>query len=389
MNMLKIVHCVIDDKFIDSMISIMDSVSDSCEHDFVIVSESTKINYVYLKKIDRVKIVLPEVFIRYLDERAANVLVIHGLFSLNLDLLLKIKSKIKVVWLAWGYDIYESIFNYRALIRNCELYHIRTLLVKKMEYLSHPVKVLYDLKHCLDKSLMEEAVGRVDYFSGVIPEEYDMIKSNPQNSFFKAKRLDFSYINLDSYYTKEHLNDSFVEGMNIQIGNSGDETNNHLDLFYLLHKYDLGNKKIFVPLSYSGGKHYKSVVCWYGRRLWKENFIPIMSFMPLNDYNNLIASTQYALFFHERQQAMGNIYNALWNGSMVFLSQESPAYCYLKKNGYVIYTIQNDLYRVGNCETLSYDERMNNRIKMLKFYSPEACLNKTKKIIDILTNDFY
>jgi hypothetical protein len=235
---------------------------------------------------------------------------------------------------------------------------------------------------------MEEAVGRIDYFSGVIPDEYDMIVKNPRNSFFKAKRLDYNYFNLGSCYTEEHMNDPFAKGMNVQIGNSGDETNNHIDIFHLLSRFDLGNKRIFVPLSYSGGKHYKSAVCWYGRLLWKNNFVPIRSFMSLDDYNKFIASTQYALFFHERQQAMGNIYNALWNGCMVFLSQNSPAYSYLRRCGYVIFTIQHDLYRIGNCESLSYNDRMNNRNQMIKYYSPTVCLNKVNIIIETLINDF-
>ena len=58
-------------------------------------------------------------------------------------------------------------------------------------------------------------------------------------------------------------------GIIFLIGNSGDPTNNHLDVFDFLKKHDIGNRNIYVPLSYGGSKRYREVVKDVGvRTFW-------------------------------------------------------------------------------------------------------------------------
>ncbi len=385
--MLNILHCVLDDKFIDDLIAVMDTTGKRCNHYFAFISEKESFDYVYIKSTTRVDNLQSSEFPSYLHRNNVNVVIIHGIFSIPPQLVINIPPEIRVVWFAWGYDLYEPIMHHRSLIKIDKLYHFKTFFIKSLNYFFHIRGAIVDMIKSFEESYLEEEWRRIDYFSGIIPDEYDMIVKDKRNAGFKAKPLDFSYFYLTSNRCDDHICDPYALGNSIQIGNSGDETNNHLDVFCLLNKYDLGNKKIFAPISYSGSKCYRSAVCWYGHYLWKDNFVPIQRFMPREEYFKMVESVQYAIFYHERQQAMGNIYNALWNGCMVFISEKSPVYSFLKRCGYVFFTIQNDLYRIANNETLSDEERLHNRKVLIKYNSPQACLIKLNKIIDILDSD--
>lgn len=383
--MLKILHCVLDDKFIDSMIEVMDTFRDYSINDFVCLSQGDENAFTYIKKESRVKFIECDDFNDYLTLGCYDVVFIHSLFALQPKLIAKIPKKIKVVWIAWGYDLYEPIFYNRPLIRVNQLYHPFTRIVKNAVYLLNIKKVISDIFLRIRHPSLYDVWGRIDYFSGIIPIEYGMIVNNPKNSFFRAKKVEFNYFSLNSTCDEDHINSPYVDGDNIQIGNSGDPTNNHLDIMRTLRKLKLRGKKVYIPMSYGGSKMYLNIVRTYGQYLWKDNFIPLIDFLPIDDFLKIISTSRYMLFYHERQQAMGNIYTGLWNGCMVFVSETSPIYGYLKDLGFYIFSIQHDLQRIENGEKLSYVEMEHNRRIFIKNVSPVACLGKITKTLDVLS----
>ena len=58
---------------------------------------------------------------------------------------------------------------------------------------------------------------------------------------------------------------------------------------------------------------------------------------------SLIGSCGFSIYFHERQQAMGNIFLSLRNGNKVFMSETNLAYEYLKSFGFIVFSVQRDL----------------------------------------------
>ena len=109
--------------------------------------------------------------------------------------------------------------------------------------------------------------------------------------------------------------------------------------------------------------------------------------MPLSEYKAFIDATAYSIFFIERQQAMGNIIMSLWNGNMVFMSENSPAYVFLKNKGAIIYTIQADLYRIENNEQLSEEEKDHNRKLMISLYSVDAIVERDKFFLETISEE--
>lgn len=381
--MLKILHCVLDEKFIDSMIEVMDLFRTRSEHNFVCLSQVEN-PFNYIKQESRVKRIKNEDFLKFLNSGGFDVVFIHSLFSLHPKLITEIPRTIKVVWLAWGYDIYEPIFYNRSLIHVSQLYRPFTHLTKDVGYLANLKAVLFDIISRIRSFSLRDAWGRIDYFSGVIPSEYDMIVNDPRNSFFRAQKIEWNYFSLNSPCDENLINSPYVDGNNIQIGNSGDPTNNHLDIMKILRKYSLKGKNIYVPMSYGGSRTYLAIVRKYGKYLWKRNFIPLVDFLPKEQYYKILGSSRYALFYHERQQAMGNIYTALWNGCMVFVSETSPVYKHLQKLGFLFFTIQHDLKRIENGDKLSDEEIRCNRRICIKNLSVTVCLERISNTLDVL-----
>ena len=386
---LKILHCVTDDKFIDSMIDLTQTFWEGCYHEYVFIYNKSKIEFKYIHKKELIKQIKDHEIIDYIQQQHFNVVILHNLYSIPYYDLVKIPFGIKVVWFAWGFDIYLSTYNLLRPLINKKLYYNKTkrYRIDKTNMLKHNLFMFISrlLKLCHYKQL-KKAIGRIDYFSGVIPEEYDLIVSDKHNKHFRAKPLLFSYNSSIGMYNEENINNPIVSGYDIQVGNSGDPSNNHIDIMDELKRLNLQNKRVYCPISYSGTEYYCEKIRKHGEKLFGECFFPLTTFIPLSEYKKIISSTRYAIFAMERQQAMGNILIGLWEGRMVFLSENNPAYLSLKNKGYVIYTIQHDLDKIERNEIINDEELLINRKLLIKDYSTESEIKKAKDIIKILAN---
>jgi hypothetical protein len=151
--------------------------------------------------------------------------------------------------------------------------------------------------------------------------------------------------------------------------------------------FNLTKKKIIVPLSY-GNRTYRDYIVKQGKKLWGENFIPLLNFMEREEYNRYILDCNIIIMNHYRQQAVGNIITSLWLGAKVFMSTRSPVYKYLKSLGIVVYTVEKDL-NTGDPNVfmpLSSDEINSNRNIIYQKYSLSNILNETQLLVtELLT----
>ena len=311
--------------------------------------------------------------------------MLHNLNSIPINVLRKLPKTIKVVWLAWGTDIYNSPIKEHPFVR-LDLYREQTRKVIAPNFIDWLQQKHGYIHYLLHRNEIREAIERIDFFSGVIPSEYIMMSQHP---WFKAKEISFNYFKLNDFVQPENKYTESYIGNNILIGNSGDPTNNHLDVFEILKKHDIGNRKIYVSLSYGGSKCYRDVVKNIGTRIFGSNFIALDTFMPYEEYCKIIASCGYVIMFHERQQGMGNILAALWNGCKLYLSETSEVYRMYKNYGAHVFSIQKDLVCTG-CECpLTYDEVIDNREQLIKKRSPKFFLENIYKMYAIIQNDIY
>ena len=132
-------------------------------------------------------------------------------------------------------------------------------------------------------------------------------------------------------------------GLNtIFLGNSASPFNNHLDA--LEHLSDLTTDlKIVAPLSYSGSDEYIQKVCVAGSKKFGKQFVPLLDFLPMDEYYSLMENVKAAVFFNLRSQAAGNILWFLTNNIPVFMLEENNLYKMLTDSGIVVYSVQKDL----------------------------------------------
>lgn len=333
MNNVNYLHCVQDSIFAKCVVSEFECIKDRINSFYVICTFEKNKNYKYINEVkDKINVVSPINLNKFILKNNINVVVLHNILSLHYINILSLPSNVKIVWFAWGKDIYELPKD-RPFI-NLELY----LPITKKALPNYFHKSFYErIKDSLQNFFLKKVVSKVDFFSGVLTNEYKMISSYPM---FRAEEVVFHYTDLKEAPTT--LLNSF-EMNNILIGNSGDPSNNHLDIMEKLSKYNLGKRCVYATLSYGGNNEYIQKVITKGKELWGERFKPLLEYMPINDYKEILSSCGIRIFGHERQQAIGNIGIGLKSGCKIFLSQTSVAYEYYKSIGIQIYTIQNDL----------------------------------------------
>lgn len=373
--MIKIVDVVTDEKFIDSLIKLNDSINHDALHVYVRVYGRSLPQFKYVTQSARIQLVEIKDFISFLKSNEADAVFLHSLFSLPLEIIPQIPKSLPVFWMGWGMDIYNKY------MVDIPLYHALTKKVVDSPFQQFSFKLKMALRmlkrgniysHCYHK-----AVARIDYFSGVLPLEYDLLVPYP---FFHAKRFSYSYNDISDLNNK-NLKMSFSKGDNVMIGNSGAPSNNHLDLFHLLNKTDSPNRKYYSVLSYGATDKYIKKVISTGSALWGTRFIPILKFMNRETFFNLYSDCGYCVYLHERQQGIGNVEYALRSGKKVFVSENSTTYKYYKSIGCYIYSTQSDLSTTSLNTPLSEEEQLNNFNIVNSLYTIDT---ETQKMNDIV-----
>jgi hypothetical protein len=410
----KAAHICIDEKFIDAAIVSFMNTPKLESHFFCFKDESSP--FEHIKRTDQItRVSGAKKLITIINERF-DVVFLHSLCFYP-GMLLKLRKDIKIVWIIWGFDIYsEKRFfakDYKRLLaidqygpataalmrarkrsKSAALdKNERRLRLKKSRFpllrlvLDSPVARDSGLADCAEFIRMKlegiqyrRFVNRVDFIATVLPIEHDLIKKH--NAGFKAEFFFFRYLveNTEFY-------DSNTAGKNVLIGNSCTETNNHIDVIEKLKAADVADRKWIIPLSYGNLGDYRRQLLEYFAREKLEAAVPLLDFMPFDDYLQVISSCQYAVFGYKRQQGMGNIYQMLLIGAKVFLYKDSIVYKHLKAQGYILFTIDDDLNHENLNEPLAEEQKKHNRALNLQSRNWSEHIKKLNASIDMLYSE--
>lgn len=368
MGKKRMLHCVIDEKFIDGAITLFEEDS-RVENTYVRFVKSTPVNE--FRFIRDTKVVTKERELFFDIVSKYDVVVLHSLFSIPIDMIPKIPSGIKVVWLMWGYDFY-----------NYQVYNLQILGPLSCKTLTNRdrVKSIRDfVKYwAFERNNFKKALYRIDFFSGVFPYEYKLLRDLKRYPDIKAKPIDF-YYGSTSFFVPETPNLVINnQTCNVIIGNSADPSNNTLEVIEILKGLlDITSvNKIIVPLSYGTNQRFIQSVRKRGREEWGDKFYPLDHYLPLDKYLEIVSNCKVAIYFHERQQASDNVLMQLLYGAKVYMSSTSKMYQYLKEIGFHIYSLQEDNNTIN--EPISSDEIINNRILLSKMYSSSKLIERVK-----------
>ena len=192
---MKILHCVTDEKFIDGAITLyeQDNRMQNRWIHFVNVGSSS-LKYIKSPKVEIENINhFNDIVLEY------EIVILHSLPSLPIVQILSIPNSIKVIWYAWGYDLYDG----KNPLLPLPLYLPKTMKIhRQLTNASTFTKAIKrKIKEWILPCRYEKILSRIDYFSGVFPYEYDLLKK--KYSQFHAIPLDFYYASTDFFWQKK------------------------------------------------------------------------------------------------------------------------------------------------------------------------------------------
>jgi hypothetical protein len=211
----------------------------------------------------------------------------------------------------------------------------------------------------------------------VVPTEFPLVKKI--NS--KVKYAPFTYGCIEDLLGNK-IDKNVKNQPNILLGNSADPSNNHVEVFLELSKLELKDRIVYVPLSYGGNDAYKKQVLNAGRELLGANFQPLIDFMPLEKYNEILLSCGTLIFNHNRQQGVGNIIISGYLGASLFLNEKSPVYQYYKSIGIKVFSI-SQVSKLIATPLNDYDININ-KTKLNKLYSKAAVHEKINTLLSLV-----
>ncbi|MBN9154207.1 MAG: TDP-N-acetylfucosamine:lipid II N-acetylfucosaminyltransferase [Microbacterium sp.] len=301
---------------------------------------------------------------------AADIAIFHSVGSFAARALNSAPAGTLKVWSGWGGDYYGSDWSGMAGLLDplTARYDRRRLTLpgkvqQTYRRLRTPVREVH------------RAAGAADVFSAPVPEDYAVFRRRfPE---FHGRYAQLNYASVEDTYA---VGAEAATGDDILLGNSASLPNNHLDVLEILSRADIAGRRIVAPLSY-GDPRYADAVTARGRELFGEAFLPLRDFLPLPEYQALIAGCSAVVMGHHRQQAVGNVASALWTGARVILQDRSPLFAFLRDRGADVAPLSG-VARAGVPRArASAHERERNREVLTAFWSRERVLANIRGLI--------
>lgn len=303
-----------------------------------------------------------------------DIIVIHYLREKDIQYLIHHKIDAPILWFSWGADMYilGKFYNSFVLKKTKKLrkklaYKISLIYGIKTAILSLFPKSYDARQHHIDRI---KAIQKIDYLINVMPGEAELLTSN------YPFHLQSAHINL-VVPTIEDEKIQQVNGRNILLGNSASYTNNHVEAIDWLCTFDLTDRKVIIPLSY-GYDELANYVATYAKKKLGDRAVILRDFLPYEEYISLLNSCEIVVLNHLRQQAVGNVVQALLCGSNLYLRDESVVTHFLQKEGFVFQSIQ----QAKELKGLSPEEKKLNHEKAKREFGADNQHRKLNVLID-------
>ena len=385
----KLLHIAPDEKFIDSAIDLFESTTPG-QHTFVILLPLGIGRPTLVKQVHRITCFHDQAdSLRGLVAVVADydAVVIHYLNGPAKRFISMCPTDTRLLWLAWGFDLYHPFPIFEASMFQSEtkkilremaggrfrpkVREIKTLIKAQLFRLSVPFSstINADLR----------VVRRMHACATVLPDEWPIVRQLG----FKGRFFRFNYGWVERLLPAKNP-EIRVSGSNILVGNSSTPTCNHVEIFEMLSKFDLGARKVIVPLSY-GDLNYRPHILRRGRELLGTAFMPLENFMPIADYMKLLESCGTVILNHHRQQAVGNIIASIHMGAKVFLNECNPCHAFFSRIGVRLFSLQRDRVQLSRFdEGLADHIVQHNRSCLRSEYSKEVSMQRTRSIVQYL-----
>ncbi len=383
-----ILHLMEDEKFTDTIIDQFESVAPNKSVYFIAVENlHSPLRYVKSKNeniiIDRVN--SPAFAEIKVQLENYNVVVLHNLINpYRKDIVNEASKGVRFHWMVWGYDYYNLITDEKKFLSQQSRQYIKmnkniNWYIGKfiINHLSLFDFVLKEKAKSFRNKDFKKLFNKIESFSTVIPNEAAIIN---QSLSKKLHYIPLKYGYLENLIlTDERL---ICDEGNFFVGNSATPSNNHLEVLDNIIKYKK-NQKLYIPISYGDNNYAQYIKKRYDHL---ENDIYFMEdFIDIKSYNKILLKCGNVIMNHYRQQAMGNIIIALYNGARVFLNKKSPVYDYLNDLGITFFDVEKDLQRLDLLPSFS-ELAKHNRPILKNIYAKELVLKETEEFVQYFSN---
>jgi len=253
------------------------------------------------------------------------------------ELIVQSNSNVKHFWYFFGGDVYQQINSFRKNIFLPETkrwmrynWSYRYRIEFRNFYYKYVKRIVTPEKMMLD------SVKRIDSLLWYIEDEYNFINKNftlPEFKYYKFFKF------RDVFPFKESRLDGSMN--KILLGNSSAVENNHLDFLPIMKGVKFEGE-IALSFSYGDQLGYKKYVKKNFKRHINSKVTFIEEMMPLNKYYEWLNSFNTAVMLHSRQQALGNIFYLIANGSKLYMNENNLIYNWLLKIGVRVFSFEKD-----------------------------------------------
>jgi len=341
-------HIMIDDKFIAGFINDSENVSIKNINRYFIRGLKKNALYVNHPKAEWVGDVGSDDFRNILNRITDKDKIFVHWYDLCIGkLMLTIDKNIPLYVVYWGGEFYEDPFPYHidwicdAITRQ----YVKKAYIFPGQWPKHPIKILKHLWWLLNYKninkkefeLKRLTVRRINYLlldPNLFSADFDKIKSIYELN--ELHGLPFVYnqnFDLANELRTVKIKDDKI---NVQIGNSANESNNHADCIKALEKFNNKNIKIILPLSY-GALNYAEFVKKYCLKTFLNKCEFIEKFMSRIEYVEKLKEVDVAVMFHNRSQAFGNCITLLTLGKKLYIKSDNPFSQLFQKVGIVVF----------------------------------------------------
>ena len=299
----------------------------------------------------------------------SRITVFHNVSERIVDVLASDPSSVLRVWSGWGGDYYGSTYNRYA----------GQLAPATRRVVHGGLRPTFWVGRALRAVRVDPrfraAAKAADVFSAPVPEDLAVFQQRFPGFGGRYSQLNYATVE-DSVATGPVP----ALGRDILLGNSASPTNNHIDVLELLATQDLAGRRVVVPLSYGDPAYARSVV-QAGQRLLGEGFVAITGFLPLDEYNELVAGCGTVVLGHYRQEGVGNVLRALWQGARLVLDGRNPVAQHLRSRGVEVDLIES-IAAVGLSEEAVTSAQVAARYQYLdENWSREAVLRNAQALL--------
>lgn len=378
-----ILHLTDDQKFINGAYSSFEEYYPGKNHFFVQVPRKSDGKAVYVIPRDRLffksftnKKDLTSI-VEYAQKKHIKHVLIHYLSPTKAALANDLKKylNIKTYWIFYGADLYswlqrEGKYSLSDTFSNRKKkFNIKTLKENLIHLFLHKQS---------PNRILSKFIYQLNYFC--FWNEYDYLllkkhyKTNAAHKFF----IYYHLLNRSS----NNFNFKKSQGK-ILLNHSASGNGNHKTILNKLKHLnnDLEIKEIIAPLSY-GNEFIKTDVLQYGKLLFGERFYPLLDFLPMEKYYQLLNDIPVAIFGNRRQEGAGNIFYLLDRGTKVFLRNDNNMISWLRDHGFKVFSFEDELHSTKDLQPLSREEMKINHSLHSQLFSKEQEIKNMKKLID-------